>query len=629
METKMENGGGQLPFRSIPQMLRINAEKYAGQPAISYKKGGAYLTLNYEQFYTRMLMAARGLRKAGIQPGDPVAIFSENRAGWAIADFGIQCALGVTVPIYATNTGAQAAYVLNHSGAKIVFVSDRLQYEKLLAVRDQIPAVELVVSFERFLGERHLPVYTLYQLSEISYPIQDKEKAEIEGELSGIAPDDLLTIIYTSGTTGVPKGVMLTQYNVLIDAWYGLQRAGEIDMKGTFLSFLPLSHVLERTAGYYAVLMSGGHVAFAEDVSTVVENILEIKPNAMVSVPRLFEKIYSRIYENVHQMSQTKRQMFHRAVETGREYIYRKYINHQPVGLLGLKYQFYDKLVFHKVRNRFGGNLKFFICGGAPLDKTINEFMWIIGIPVFEGYGLTETSPALTLNSREEIRFGSVGRALKETEFKLADDGELLVKGPQLMRGYFKADQITRDAFVDGWFKTGDIATIDDDGYVYIVDRKKEIIVSAGGKNIAPQPLENRLKLDKYISQVYLHGDRKPYLIALLTPNLERLIEFAKEKRINYLGIDDLVSNHQVVRLYEERIKQFNTNLASYQTIKKFVLLPREFSTDGGELTPTMKLKRKDIYAMYKDRIEQLYLHNGDGQSAQPQTDHGGKNEAN
>ncbi len=629
METKMENGGGQLPFRSIPQMLRINAEKYAGQPAISYKKGGAYLTLNYEQFYTRMLMAARGLRKAGIQPGDPVAIFSENRAGWAIADFGIQCALGVTVPIYATNTGAQAAYVLNHSGAKIVFVSDRLQYEKLLAVRDQIPAVELVVSFERFLGERHLPVYTLYQLSEISYPIQDKEKAEIEGELSGIAPDDLLTIIYTSGTTGVPKGVMLTQYNVLIDAWYGLQRAGEIDMKGTFLSFLPLSHVLERTAGYYAVLMSGGHVAFAEDVSTVVENILEIKPNAMVSVPRLFEKIYSRIYENVHQMSQTKRQMFHRAVETGREYIYRKYINHQPVGLLGLKYQFYDKLVFHKVRNRFGGNLQFFICGGAPLDKTINEFMWIIGIPVFEGYGLTETSPALTLNSREEIRFGSVGRALKETEFKLADDGELLVKGPQLMRGYFKADQITRDAFVDGWFKTGDIATIDDDGYVYIVDRKKEIIVSAGGKNIAPQPLENRLKLDKYISQVYLHGDRKPYLIALLTPNLERLIEFAKEKRINYLGIDDLVSNHQVVRLYEERIKQFNTNLASYQTIKKFVLLPREFSTDGGELTPTMKLKRKDIYAMYKDRIEQLYLHNGDGQSAQPQTDHGGKNEAN
>ena len=630
METKIENiGGTQLPFRSIPQMLQINAEKYADHPAISYKRSGAYLTLNYAQFYTRMLMAARGLRKAGMEPGDPVAIFSENRAGWAIADFGIQCALGITVPIYATNTGTQAAYVINHSGAKIVFVSDRLQYEKLLAVRDQIPDVELVISFERFLGERHLPVYTLYQLSEISYPIQDKEKELIEKDLVQIASDDLLTIIYTSGTTGVPKGVMLTQYNVLIDAWHGLQRAGEIGMKGTFLSFLPLSHVLERTAGYYAVLMSGGHVAFAEDVNTVVENILEIKPNAMVSVPRLFEKIYSRIYENVHQMTPAKRQLFHKAVETGRQFIYQKYVKRQPTGLLGIKYKLYDKLIFRKVRNRFGGQLKFFISGGAPLDKTINEFMWIIGIPVFEGYGLTETSPAVTLNSLDEIRFGSVGKALKETEFKLEADGELLVKGPQMMRGYFKDEEATKEAFVDGWFKTGDIAKIDDEGYVYIVDRKKEIIVSAGGKNIAPQPLENQLKLDKYISQAYLSGDRKPYLVALLTPNLERLIEFAKGKQINYLGIDDLVANQQVQQLYEDRIEQFNSDLPSYQTIKKFVLLPREFSTDGGELTPTLKLKRKVIYEMYKDRIEPLYLRNGDGQSAPPQTDHGGKNEAN
>ena len=618
-----------LPYRSIPQMLQINAEKYADRPAISYKRSGAYLTLNYQEFYTRMLMAARGLRKAGMQPGDPVAIFSENRAGWAIADFGIQCALGITVPIYATNTGAQAAYVINHSGAKIVFVSDRVQYEKLLAVRDQIPDVELVISFERFLGERHLPVYTLYQLSEISYPIQDKEKEQIESDLARVASADLLTIIYTSGTTGIPKGVMLTQYNVLIDAWYGLQRAGEIEMQGTFLSFLPLSHVLERTAGYYAVLMSGGHVAFAEDVSTVVENIAEIKPNAMVSVPRLFEKIYSRIYENVHQMPPAKRQLFHKAVETGREYVYQKYVKRQPTGLLGLKYKFYDKLLFRKVRNRFGGQLKFFISGGAPLDKTINEFMWIIGIPVFEGYGLTETSPAVTLNSLYEVRFGSVGKALNETEFKLADDGELLIKGPQMMRGYFKDEEATKEAFVDGWFKTGDIAKIDEEGYVYIVDRKKEIIVSAGGKNIAPQPLENLLKLDKYISQVYLFGDRKPYLVALLTPNLERLIEFAKEKQINYLGIDDLVANPQVQQLYEERVKQFNSELPSYETIKKFVLLPREFSTDGGELTPTLKLKRKVIYEMYKDRIEHLYLHNGNGQSAQPKTDHGGKNEAN
>ena len=614
-----------LPYRSVPQMLKINAEKYQDRPAISYKKGGGFLTLSYQEFYTRVLMAARGLRKAGMQPGDKVAIFSENRAGWPIADFGIQAASGVSVPIYATNTGSQAAYVINHSGAKIVFISDRIQYEKLLAVREQIPQVELVVSFERFLGEKQMPVHTLYQLSEISYPITEKEKQQIEEQIDAITPEDLITIIYTSGTTGKPKGVMLTQYNMLIDAWFGLKRAGEIEMSGTFLSFLPLSHVLERSAGYHAVLMSGGHIAFAESVDKVVENIIEIKPTAMISVPRLFEKIYSRIYENAHLMGPLKRKMFHKAVETGREYVYLKYIKHQPTGWLGVKYRLYDRLFFSKIRNRFGGNLKFFICGGAPLDKTINEFMWIIGIPVFEGYGLTETSPAVTLSSLEQNRFGSVGKALEETEFKLLDDGELLVKGPQLMRGYYRNEGATADAFVDGWFKTGDIARIDDEGYLYIIDRKKEIIVTAGGKNIAPQPLENTLKLDKYISQTYIHGDKKPYLIAIVTPNLERLIEFSQEKHVHYLGVDDLVASEQVQQLYAERIAQFNKNLPSYETIKKFILLPREFSAEGGELTPTMKLKRKEIYNIYKDKIEQLYRQNGET----PQSENGGNNEAN
>ncbi len=613
-----------LPYRSIPQMLQNNAEKYADLSAVSYKKGGAYLTLSYQQFYARVLMTARGLRKAGMQAGDKVAIFSENRAGWIIADMGIQSALGISVPIYATNTGAQAAYVINHSDSKIVFVSDRLQYEKLLAVRDQIPQVELVVSFERFLGERHLPVYTLYQLSEISHPITADEKEEIEKQIATITPDNLITIIYTSGTTGQPKGVMLTQHNMVINAWDGVQRAGEIAMKGTFLSYLPLSHVLERSAGYHAVLMYGGHIAFAENVNKVVENIVEVKPTAMISVPRLFEKIYSRIYENTHLLSPLKRQMFHQAIETGRQYIYQKYIKREATGLLGLKYRIYDRLVFRKIRNRFGGNLKFFISGGAPLDKTINEFMWIIGLPVFEGYGLTETSPAVALNSLYENRFGSVGKPLGDAEFKLADDGELLIKGAMVMRGYYRNEKATADAFVDGWFKTGDIAQIDDEGYIYIVDRKKEIIVTAGGKNIAPQPMENRLKLDKYISQAYVHGDKKPYLIAILTPNFERLIEFSHEKHIDYLGVDDLVANDLVQQLYADRIAQFNENLPAYETIKKFILLPREFSAEGGELTPTMKLKRKEIYTTYKDKIEHLYLHSGNGREAQPQSENGG-----
>ena len=616
----------ELPYRSVPEMLKLNAQRYVDRIAISYKKKGTFLSLSYGELYERVLMAARGLRKAGMAPGDNVAIFSENRAGWAITDFAIQCAQGVTVPIYATNTAEQAAYVLNHCDAKIVFVSNRIQYEKLLSVREQLPSLEQVISFERFLGSHDLPVYTLYQLSEISYAVSEQERIEIENCIDAVLSTDLITIIYTSGTTGIPKGVMLTHENVIFDAYYGLQKLEALSMNETFLSFLPLSHILERTAGYYAPLMTGCHVAFSESVDKVVENMLEVKPTVMVSVPRLFEKIYARIYENVHQASPLQRTIFHKAVEIGRKYISLRYINPGPVGMLGVKYRFFDWLVFRKIRKRFGGNLKYFISGGAPLDKNINEFMWAIGIPTFEGYGLTETSPAVTLNSPWKVRFGSVGTPLYETEVKLAVDNELLVRGPQVMRGYYKAPEETEKALVDGWFHTGDIARIDEDGYVYIVDRKKEIIITSGGKNIAPQPLENELRMDKYISQAFVFGDRKPYLVALLTPNLERLLKMGHQEGLAYLDVKELVANQRVHKRYAERVQLVNDKLPPYQTIKKFILLPREFSVEDGELTPTLKFKRKVIYNKYRDRIETLYLHNGDGSDDQQQNSHNGGN---
>lgn len=611
-----------LPYKSVPAMLRDTTRKHADRPAISYKKSGQIITLSYAEFYMRVLMAARGLRKAGMAPGDRVAIFSENRAGWAISDLGVQSALGITVPIYATNTGAQAAYVINHSGARIVFVSTRQQYEKLIAVKDQIPNVELVISYDRFLGLRELPVYSLYQLSEISHPLTDKEQEKIEGWIDEIKPDDLITVIYTSGTTGNPKGVMLSQSNMVFNATAGMKKLEGLDPTEVFLSFLPLSHVLERTAGYHAALLCGCHIAFAESVDKVIENILDFRPSVMVSVPRLFEKIYSRIYENVHQSSAFKRWLFHRAVARGREFMLRRFIEPRPIGfLLRLEHKFLDRLVFSKIRARFGGNLRYFISGGAPLDKTINEFMWTIGIPTFEGYGLTETSPAVTLNAPWKVRFGSVGTLLEETEAKLAEDGELLLKGPQIMSGYYKDPQATADTFEDGWFKTGDIAKIDDDGYIFIVDRKKEIIVTAGGKNIAPQAVENELRLDKFISQAYVFGDRKPYLVALLTPNIDRVLEFAKTEKLPYLDTNELVSSRRTLELYTERVKEVNKHLPPYETIKKFVLLPREFSIEGGELTPTLKMKRKVIYEKYRDRIEGLYQ----DQTVTAPTNNGGK----
>ena len=604
----------EVPFKSVPQMLKMNARRFAGQTAISYKKDGKWISLTYDHFYERVLMAARGLRKVGLKPGDRGAIFSENRAGWVISDLGTQCVRGVTVPIYSTNTPEQVAYVINHSEAKIVFVSTRVQYKKLYAIRDQIPRVEMVIGYERFLGERDLPVHTLYQLSEISHPVTDEERREIEAEMDSVGPDNLVTIIYTSGTTGTPKGVMLCQSNILFDAFYGNRKLHQIvPGKEVFLSFLPLSHVLERTVGYHVALMTGSHIAFAESVDKVVENILEVRPTMMVSVPRLFEKIYSRIYENAHQMNPAKRRLFHWAVEVGRRYVYRHYIEHAHPGRLALQYRLADKLVFSKIRRRFGGRLRFFVSGGAPLDKTINEFLWIVGLPVFEGYGLTETSPIVSVNTYEKLRFGSVGTVLEKTEVRLAEDGELLVRGPQVMQGYYRDPEATAAALHDGWLHTGDIARIDDEGFISIVDRKKEIIVTAGGKNIAPQPIENELKLDKFISQAFVHGDRKPYLVALLTPNLERLLDFAQHEKLPYFDLDDLVTHARVLKLYEERLQQVNQTLPRYETIKAFTLLPRDFSVDGGELTPTLKLKRKVIYAKYHDQIERLYLEKGNG----------------
>lgn len=606
-----------MSHKSIPAVLRENARTYNNKTAISYKKKGVFLSLTYAQFYERVLFLARGLRKAGMQPGDKVAIFSENRLGWAISDFGIQSAGGITVPIYATNTGKQAAYVINHCGAKIVFCSTKGQYEKLLSVKDQIPGVEMVIAYERFMGDLSFPVYTQYQLSEMNTPLSEEDTALIEEQIDTITQDDILTIIYTSGTTGDPKGVLLTQRNVMINAEYGVKQLGMPIQEMTTLSFLPLSHVLERTGGYYVTLLSGNHIAFAENVAAVMENMVEIRPTSMVSVPRLFEKIYSRIYENVHQMPQLRRNLFHKAIEVGREYVNKKYVSKEPLGFLSLKYKFYDRLVFKKIRDRFGGRLNYFICGGAPLDKTINEFMWIIGIPVFNGYGLTETSPALTIASAGEVRFDSVGKVFRDTEVRLAVDGELLVRGPQLMQGYYKNEEATKEAIVDGWFKTGDIAKIDEDGFVYIIDRKKELIVTAGGKNIAPQPIENELKLDKYISQAIVFGDMKPYLVALLNPNIERLINVARDENISYIDIDELVNHTRIKELYSKRIAEINKNFPPYKTIKYFAIVPREFSIEGGELTPTLKMKRKVIYEKYKEIVDDLYLTNGNGVIAQ------------
>src|SRR5208337_3479389 len=598
-----------IPYSSVPDMLKKNADRFQKRPALKYRHEGKFITLTYEAFYERALMVARGLKKFGVKPGETVAILSENRADWVMADMGILSTGAVTVPIYPSNTPEQVQYVLNHSEARIIFVSSKVQYSKLLSIRESIPNLELAVSFDELLGEPELPLYTFNQLSEADRPLTEPEKEEFGAGIDSIKPDDTLTLIYTSGTTGVPKGVILTHFNILFDALYTCKKTGVLSKNDSNISFLPLSHVLERTVGYYMPVMNGALMAFADSMDKVPENMLELKPTCAVSVPRLFEKIYSKIYENVRQMPPVKKKLFHWAVGVGREYVEAKYITKQRSRSLSFKHHLADRLVLKKVRDRFGGNMKLFCCGGAPLDKIINEFFWSIGLPILEGYGLTETSPVLCFNNFEQLRFGSVGTTLEHTEVKVEADGELLFRGPQVMKGYYKNDAATSEALRDGWFHTGDIGRVED-GFIFITDRKKELIITAGGKNIAPQPIENKLIMDKYITNALVFGDRKPYLCALLVPDLERLFGYAREQNIQYVGAEDLIANELVLQLYEERIAEINSKLPRYETIKKFTLLPRDFSVEGGELTVTLKLRRKVIRQKYKETIEKMYAGN-------------------
>ena len=471
-----------IPYKSIPDMLRHNSTAFASQLALKYKRQGKLQLLNYAQYFERALMVSRGLRKFGIGPGDKIAILSENRAGWVIADMGILALGAITVPIYPTSTPEQIEYMLKHSEAKVVFVSSRYLYAKLLKMRASIPTVIQVSSFERFLGDASLPVCHFYTLSEIDDPITDVERKDLEVFIDRVKPDDLCTIIYTSGTTGVPKGVMLSHRNVIYAALKAEERAGLIHSGDIFLSFLPLSHVFERVDGYYMNVMHGCLMTFADSMEKVPENMIEYQPTVMISVPRLFEKAYARIFETVHDMSIAKKWIFHRAVAMGKRYVDFKNVRQLPVPFgVRLGHALGDLLVFRKLRGRLGGSLRSFCSGGAPLDKNINEFFWSIGIPIFEGYGLTETSAAVSVNTRTELRFGSVGKAIEGAQFKLDADGEILVKGPQVMLGYYKDEEATAATLKDGWFRTGDVGKIEDD-YVYITDRKKELIITAGGK---------------------------------------------------------------------------------------------------------------------------------------------------
>ena len=588
---------------NIPQMVFAQAARYGDRTVLRAKRSGLYQQISWRELTGQIERVALGLIDLGVAAGDRVAILSENRPEWAVADLAILSVAAATVPIYTTLTAEEIEYILRNAGVQVLFASNPELMAKLLSVQEKLNLK--VILFDapyRVTGPR---VWWLGELIGLGQTAGPQARETLSQSLGKISPESLASIIYTSGTTGPPKGVMLTHRNFLSNC-AAIQEAIPVTENDLTLSFLPLAHVFERCAGYYFVLFVGGQIAYAENMDTVPVNLLEVRPTILTAVPRFYEKMYARIQEAIRTSSGLKRWIFHWAERVGLERA--KTARSGSPAPTGLKFQLADRLVFHKLRARLGGRLRFCISGGAPLAKELAEFFYGAGVLILEGYGLTETSPVITANRPDRFRFGSVGPPLSGVEIKIASDGEILTRGPHVMTGYFHLPEATAEVIdAEGWFHTGDIGETSTDGFLTITDRKKDLIKTSGGKMVAPQNLENALKSDPYIADCVVIGDRRKYLTALIVPNIAKMEALAKKQALLYANAEDLVQLPPVKEFIWKRVERLNQKLASFEQLKKVSLLPEPFSVQSGELTPTLKVKRRVIAQRYADQIEAMY----------------------
>ena len=577
------------------------------RPAImKYKRGDEWIDISVPEFRDTVRWFATGLYELGVKPGDRVAILSENRPEWTMADFAILAASAITVPVYPTLLGWQIEYILNDAGTVVVICSNQEQLDKVLEIRSHVPCLHNIIVCDP--APTPVPgVLTFADVVARGKAFEEKNgRSWFDQSLKSRTPDDLATLVYTSGTTGNPKGAMLTHGNITSNV-FTVRDAVPFAPGDTALSILPLSHILERMVDYL-YYYKGGTVAYAENVTKVAENLQEIRPQYFAAVPRLFEKMRARIMDNVATAPPARQKIFHWALKIAEErlpYI----IERKPMPLgLKLKAAIADKLVFSKILARLGGNVKYVVSGGAPLSAELAAFFIGAGVQILEGYGLTETSPVISVNRPDKRRLGTVGPVIPGIEVKIAPDGEILSRGPHIMRGYWNNPEATAQAIdPDGWFHTGDIGEIDSDGFLKITDRKKDIIINAYGKNIAPQPLEALLKSSPYVGTPVLIGDRRKYLTALIVPNFEKLERDAAAAGIEVKSREELVNHDRVKSMIQDEIDRFNQNLDRQEKIRRFALLPRDFTIEEDEITPSLKVKRKVIDKKYKHIIDQLY----------------------
>lgn len=593
-----------MPNRNLLTLLKNTVDKHAGKVCLRYKEDGRWQELTWREAYSRILDLAGGLRKLGVQKGDRVCIFAKTRYEWTLADMAILACGGVSVPIYESSLPEQAAFIINNSGARILFAENENQLGKIRKVLHELPNLKQIVLIET--GPDFKKEDGLYLFDELLVLGSGSGADVFNHSVEKLKPEDEASFVYTSGTTGPPKGAILTHGN-FISELESLNQFFAFAPDLESLLFLPLAHIFARVI-QYAQIYTGFVQNYAESIDHLLTNLTEVKPHLMASVPRIFEKVHTRVVQGVESGSDLKKKIFNWAVEVGAKRA--KYVNKGKSVPFGLKIQWAlaYRLVFSKLHEKLGGRIRYFISGGAPLSREIGDFFEAAGFLILEGYGLTETSAAVTCNSPTAHKVGTVGKALPGVELKIAADGEILVRGEMVFGGYYQRDTESKEVLdKDGWFHTGDIGVIDDEGFLAITDRKKDIIVTAAGKNIAPQNIENLVKTDPYISQIMIHGDKRKFLSALVTLDQEKILSWAKENRISFSDYRELVRNDKLYQLIKQRLDDKNKQLAKYETIKKFAILDGDFSVETGELTPTLKIKRKFTSEKYKHIIEQFY----------------------
>ncbi|HEX5965352.1 MAG TPA: long-chain fatty acid--CoA ligase [Pyrinomonadaceae bacterium] len=573
--------------------------------ALNYKHDGRWISVSSDEMLARAKNIAAGLHAIGVHRGDRIALLSESRVEWTLTDAG--CIFGgvIDVPIYPTLTPPQVRYILKDCGASALFIEGREKFDELKEILDECPQVRQIVYFDP-AGMSAPEGLSLAELERLGVEFQQQNAGVLDQLAHEITPDDLATIIYTSGTTGEPKGVMLTHSNIVTNL---IDSSGHLAFGGhdVALSVLPLSHIFERQA-MYMYLYRGMSVYFAESLQTIGPNLREVRPTVLVGVPRIFEKIYDRIQERAAEAGKFAAMMLAWSVSVAREFAKYK-LAHRPVpSFLKLKHAIASKLVFSKWHAAFGGRIRLLVSGGAALPEDLGYIYLGAGIPIIQGYGLTETSPVITTSHLESLRIGTVGTAIPHVDIRIAADGEIEVRGPNIMRGYYNKPDETRAVFTDdGWFKTGDVGTLDADGYLRITDRKKELFKTSGGKYISPQPIEQAIKGSRFVNQVVLIGAERKFPAALIVPNWEQLESYCKLKGIEVKSRSELCQHPRIIDLIERQIERLTPNLARYEKIKKIALLENEFTIEGGELTPTLKVKRRVIDQKYRDLIDKLY----------------------